>query len=391
MAASPASTATTSPASKKRGGSARLMRNTPVGKKMAVVVGAMILPLLTLLGIYVWNQYADIKFVNDELEGLAYYHPLEEIGGAVNVRSAKLAMELSGGEAAKLGEVDSEIDGLMAEMDELDKKYGRPESSAKWRSVHETWSKLKGTTPKDLASSLSAHEAMVAGLADLRLHIATEWGMALDPYAETYYILDLAVNKIPELQNGVGTARGLIGASVHGAAESPEIRLEMIRHSSIIDDRISATQGALDIIKAKTAGDPAAKEVIAHIEADWIDKIHHWTKAVGVTAAQGKLSSADYQALLEEGNSIPALLDKVHDETMEAAHFMVAERAHGLIMSMIVGIVLVLLLCAASIKLAHAVSWRIIGAIRRLKEITGLIATGKFDNHLEADGSDEIA
>lgn len=152
MAASTASTATPSPAAKRPAQNPRLMRNMPVGKKMAVVVGAMVVPLLTLLGIYAWGQYADIKFVNDELEGLAYYHPLEEIGGAVNVRSAELALELSGGEAADVGEVDSEIDGLMAEMDALDKKYGRPDSSAKWQNIHENWAKLKAGTYKDLAA-----------------------------------------------------------------------------------------------------------------------------------------------------------------------------------------------------------------------------------------------
>ena len=135
MSSSTESEATTSKPAVPRNHSPRLMRNTPIGKKMAVVVGAMILPLLTLLGIYAWNQYADIKFVNDELDGLAYYYPLEEIGSAVNLRSAQLATELSGGAAVAMAQIDSEIDSLISEMDALDKEHGRVASRAKWQAM----------------------------------------------------------------------------------------------------------------------------------------------------------------------------------------------------------------------------------------------------------------
>ncbi|MBK7116882.1 MAG: HAMP domain-containing protein [Proteobacteria bacterium] len=369
----------------------RLMRNMPIGRKMAVVVGAMIIPLLTLMAIYAGNQWADIRFVRDEIEGLAYYHPLEEIGGVVNVRSAEMGAALAAGEAINTSQTDAEIDKLMVEMDELDKQYGREGSSAKWQGIQESWAKLKTSTFKDLESSLAGHEELDAKLSDLRLYIATEWGMALDPVAESYYILDIAVNKVPELANGVGTTRGLIGASIHGAAQSAEIRLEMIRHAAIIDDRVAATIGALDVVKEKTAGDPKVAAVLSKVDNTWIQKVQHWTKTVGIIASEGKTSGADYQALLEEGNSIPDMLDTVHDQMMDAAHVMVESRERGLMIAMVVGVTLVLLLCALSVKLAHAVSWRVIGAIRRLKDLTTVIASGKFDNQIEADGGDEIA
>ena len=295
------------------------------------------------------------------------------------------------GRAINTSQTDAEIDKLMVEMDELDKQYGREGSSAKWQGIQDNWSKLKASTFKDLESSLAGHEELAAKLADLRLYIATEWGMALDPIAESYYILDVAVNKVPELASGVGTTRGLIGASIHGAAQSAEIRLEMIRHAAIIDDRVSATISALDIIKEKTAGHPEITAVLAKVDNSWIDKVHHWTEGVGKVASEGKTAGADYQALMEEGGAIPDMLDTVHDQMMDAAHFMVEGRERGLMIAMVVGVTLVLLLCALSVKLAHAVSWRIIGAIRRLKDLTTVIASGKFDNQIEADGGDEIA
>jgi methyl-accepting chemotaxis protein len=368
----------------------RLMRNTPIGKKMAVVVGAMIIPLLTLLGIYAWNQWADIKFVKDEIAGLHYYHPLEEIGGVLNVRSAEIGVALSAGQAVNTAVSDAEIDQIMSEMDELDKKYGREASHAKWQAIRDSWTKLKAQTFKDLRSSIEAHESLNGQMADLRMHIATEWGMALDPIAESYYLLDLAVNKLPEIGNGLGVVRGHVAASVHGAAQDPEVRLEMIRHDSIIDDRLAATVAALAVIKEKTVDNAAVSAKLAKVEANWVEQVHNWTTLVNTTASEGRTAGSDYQALVAEGDKLPEVLDTVHDQLMDAAETMMADRESGLLMTMAIGVALVLLLCGCAIKLAHAVSWRIIGAIRRLSEISANITDGRFDNQINVDGGDEI-
>jgi methyl-accepting chemotaxis protein len=219
----------------KRTHTARLMRNTPIGTKMAVVVGAMIVPLLALLAIYAMNQWSDIRFVRNELDGLAYFLPLEEIGGALNGRSAKIATSIAAGVAIDTVGADAEIEKLLSEMDVLDKKYGQEGSQAIWRDIHAGWTKLKASSFKDVHASLVAHSQVSSKLDDMRMYIATEWGMALDPIAESYYMLDVAVNKVPELESGVGSLRGLLGASLHGAAQSAEIRLQMIRNAAIIE------------------------------------------------------------------------------------------------------------------------------------------------------------
>jgi methyl-accepting chemotaxis protein len=369
----------------------RLMRNLPIGRKLAVAVGAMIVPLLALLMIYAWNQYADIRSVRAELDGLSYFHPLKEIGSSMDVRSAQIATQLSAGERVRSDEIDADIDKLVAEMDALDSRLGRPASQAKWQDIHHAWDTLKVTTFKDMESAIAAHELMSSRLDDMRLHVSTEWGMALDPIAESYYMLDLAVDTIPELERGVGAARGLLGASLHGAARSPDVRLEMVRHAAIIDDRIADATAALEIVKSKVAGHPESVALISKIGAGWTDRIRSWTTELSQVASAGKTAPVDYQLLAEEGAALPSILSKAHEQMMDAAYSMVSARAHGLMVSMIVGVVLVLLLCASSIKLAHAVSWRIVGAICRLREITSLIAKGKFDNTIEADGTDEIA
>ena len=346
--------------------------------------------MLTLLGLYSWNQWADIKFVKNEIDGLHYYHPLEEIGGVVNVRSANIGVALSSGQSVDTAAADAEIDKLMSEMDVLDKEYGREESRAKWQAIHDSWAKLKASTFKDLSASLAAHESLNGQLADLRLHIATEWGMALDPIAESYYLLDLAVNKLPEIGNGIGVVRGYVAAAAHGAAQDSEIRLEMIRHNSIIEDRMLATIAALEVIHEKTAGDAAVSAKLATVDPKWVEQVRSWTTAVSTVASQGKTAGADYEALIAEGDKVPEVLDTVHDELMGATETMMGNRESGMLLKMAIGVALVLALCAAAMKLAHAVSWRIIGAIRRLSEISANITQGKFDNFIDADGGDEI-
>jgi methyl-accepting chemotaxis protein len=369
----------------------RLMRNTPIGRKMAVVVGAMVLPLLVLLGLYAWSQYKDLRFINFELDGLAYYHPLEEIGGEIDVRSEKLATAISAAGKYDISETDANVEKLMGEMDQLDKRYGRPASHALWVALQAEWAKLKGRSFKNVAESLAAHEAFTAELGKMRMHIATEWGMALDPVAETYYLLDISVNSIPEIENSIGAMRSQVAAAEAGQATSVDLRMEMIRHGAVTDDRIGEIQQTLKIIRDKTADDPDVVKIFADMDSEWAAKLQEWVHDVSLTVSQGKTAGSDYTALSDRGDALPELMDKVHDEMMQASHVLVEQRKSGLVLRMSVGVSLVLLLCAIAIKLSHAVSWRIIGAIKRLKEITTQIAEGKFDNHLEADGGDEIA
>ena len=341
---------------KPRARSMRLMRNMPIGKKMAVVVGAMVLPLLALLGLYAWSQYKGLTFIDQEIDGLAYYHPLEEIGGEIDLRAEKLASALSSSTKPDLSAIDAGIDQLMDEMDAADKRHGRPASHALWTEVQASWSKLKGANFTGFDESLEAHEALVRQISHLRTHISTEWGMALDPEAQTFFLLDITVNSIPEIENSVGALRSMIAAGENGAASSADLRMEMIRHAAVTDDRISEIEDTLKVIKAKTAGNAQAAAVFAEMDTTWNKTLEGWTAAVGMLASEGRTASADYKALSDRGDALPDQIGKVHDQMMKVTTLLLAERRHDLLVQMIVGISLVLLLCAIAVKLSHAVS-----------------------------------
>jgi methyl-accepting chemotaxis protein len=363
----------------------------PVGKKMAVVVGAMILPLLALLGLYAWSQYEDIRFVNDEIEGLTYYHPLQKIGAAVNVRSARVATDLAGLESVDLAQVNALIEEQMTAMDALDKRYGRPESHAQWVEIQAAWSKLNATTFTDLDESFAAHQDVTRKVGALRTYISNEWGLALDPEAETYFLIDIAVNLIPDTENEVGTTRALLSAAAQSTAITSDLRLALVAHGAVTEDRLSRIKSTLLMIKEKTANDPVAVTLLGAVDPGWEDKIGSWVSAVSKVATDGRAADGEYKELSDSGSAVPEILGKVHDQMQAASTYLVQERKRSLVTHMAIGIALVLLLCAVAIMLAHAVSWRIIGAIRRLSEITVSIASGRFDNLINSEGGDEIA
>jgi methyl-accepting chemotaxis protein len=369
----------------------RLMRNLSIGKKMAVVVGSMLLPLLALLGMYAYNQLMDLRFVHDEIEGLAYYHPLEEIGGAVDMRSALVAAAIAKGGAADLGAVDADVTREMADMDVLDQKYGRPQSRAKWKQIQAAWEALRTTRFTNLEDSITAHQAFVEKLADLRTYIATEWGMVLDPVAESYYALDIAVSKIPDIENQVGGTRALLAGASIGNGPTPVMREQMMRHATLIEDRIASVRGGLEVITAKMADDPVAKADFGKVGSAWAERLGTWIRSVEKAAIQDRSTPAEFRALAESGEGIPEDLDRVHDTMMGATSALMDSRSGGVLKGMLIGLALVLALGASAVHLSHSLSWRIIGAIKRLRAITARIATGDFTNQIDSTGQDEIA
>jgi methyl-accepting chemotaxis protein len=368
----------------------RLMRNVPIGTKMWVVVGAMLLPLLILMGLYVLVQVKDLRFVSDQLEGLEYYHPLEEIGGAVNIRGALIAEALVTGTKADVSATNLEIASEIEHMDKLDAKLGRQASHEKWQRILDEWPQLRDKEFPDAASALAAHQGYVELLADLRVHIATEWGMALDPVAESYYALDIAVMRIPETQNFLGAARGLLAAAGNGAA-TPEARVQMVRLAALMQDRIGNANTELQLIKEKLAGNPDEMQEFAAVNAEWSRDALEWASQLAATSGNFSSTGADFQSLAKAAAALPEEIDVTHDLVMKATAVLMRDRHRSELLHTIVGISVVLLIVALALFLSHSVSWRIIGAIRRLREISARIATGDFNNCIDADGNDEMA
>jgi methyl-accepting chemotaxis protein len=373
-----------------RSRNARLMRNVPIGTKMWVVVGAMVLPLVILMGLYAISQIKDLKFVSDELKGLEYYHPLEEIGGAINIRAALLAEALVTGKPADLTATDVEIASDIAEMDAFDAKFGRPASHEKWLHIEDEWTQLRGREFQDAAGALAAHQSFVDLLADLRVHIATEWGMALDPVAESYYALDIAVMRIPETQNFLGSVRGLLATAANGTA-SPETRVQMVRLAALMQDRINSANSELQVVKDKLAGNPDALSGFAEVNVDWSSDALAWANQLAATSGNFSSTSDEFMVLAKSAAELPDEIDVAHDQIMQATTTLMTDRYRGELVHTVVGTSVVLLMCALAVFLSHSVSWRIIGAIRRLREISSRIATGDFTNHIDAEGSDEMA
>jgi methyl-accepting chemotaxis protein len=370
-------------ASASSGKGLRLMRNLSIGRKMAMVVGAMLVPLLALLGLHATAQIRDLRFVHQQIDGLAYYHPLEEIGGAVDMRSAAVAAAMARGVVPDLSAVDAQVAREMAAMDVLDGKYGRPESRARWKQVHADWDTLRNSRSGNLEDSIAAHQAFIAKLADLRTYIATEWGMALDPVAESHYALDIVVARIPEIENQVGGTLALLAGASVGNGPTSTMREQMIRYATLIEDRITAVNSGLDVIDARAG--------FGKVESAWSEQLGTWISSVEQAAIRDRTTPAEFRALAEAGEAIPMDLDRFHDTMMEATGAMVERRSSGELHSMLAGLALVLVLCASAVFLSHSLGWRIIGAIRRLRGIAARIATGDFTNHIDSSGQDEIA
>jgi methyl-accepting chemotaxis protein len=378
-------------ANRRHGKPWRMLRRMPIGGKMAVVVAALIVPLIGLMGVFVWQMYKDISFTNAEEVGLAYFHPLEEIGGAVNIRSAALAAAVaSGAENSSTVKVDGEIDALIEEMEALDSRYGSENSSLAWKSIRAEWDQLKGSSATSVEESIASHQKLVAMMADLRMLISTDWGMALDPVAASYYALDVAVNQLPETENLIGALRATLAGATSRPEPTSDDRLSMLRLAAITEEKVTLSVKELKIVQEKSADDPLLLEQVNNIPGTWSDGILSWLKEVELAVNDGSLDKDALLKIEEGGSSIPGILDATHDQVMVVAEQSIATRNDGDVRTLVVAILSVLLVCAAALYLAYSVSWRIIGSVKRLQEISAKIAKGDFTNVIDPDGTDEM-
>ncbi|MCW8918502.1 MAG: methyl-accepting chemotaxis protein [Gammaproteobacteria bacterium] len=145
-----------------------------------------------------------------------------------------------GGDAAfrqKMLDKQGAVDDMLDKLGSVDRELGEAlETAGRVSKLRGEWETLKGgvfgMTPKQ---SFVAHVDLIAGVIDLGHHVANTSGLILDPFLDSYYMMDLVVMQMPILTEGMGQSRALGSVAAATGAISTDnwaqlaIRLDRIR------------------------------------------------------------------------------------------------------------------------------------------------------------------
>ena len=370
----------------------RFINRQPVSRKLAIMAGALLIPIAWLLYFYVSTLLGTITFTSSEQAGMAYYHPLEEIGGRVADHAAVSATGILRNKAPTDAELAfmKEADEWISHMDELDAKYGVADTSAQWKQIRAEWAALKSTKFPTAEASFAAHRKTVDAINSLREEIANKWNLVLDPEAATYHIIDTAVLKMPDVGSDFGLVRATLAMAEARHSFTDADRVLMVSLIVNARDKIDGINSALALARVAATDRPAVLKLINDIPRTWDTELSKWLADTQAFVLAPGFTPAVAADLLQRSEAAPEQLDAAHDLVMAAGDAALTQRQSADRRTLVVTLLATLAALTFALWVAVAVTRRLSGGISRLQDIAHRIAVGEFDNDVHNDDADEV-
>jgi methyl-accepting chemotaxis protein len=286
----------------------RLFRQMGFKAKAAVVSACFLLPIAVLSAAWFAKESSDIDFSSKERAGVAVLReviPLQRAG--MDLRMLATQQAVKGQEPAGLAQARTDfakrLERLVGEPALRDNAFGAAQAL---KTVQERHAAL-GQAAAGGDAVFKAHTVLVEAVIDLIAQITDGANLTLDPEVETYYLMDTALLKLPQLVEQTGRLRGrAAAAAASGSAPSPEAAAAIERakfYGPLLVEQVEAALKRIDANRAGAARELKADTALASIHA-FIDVATRGDNAGAIIAA-GTRAIEQLEAL--QGN----LLDRL--------------------------------------------------------------------------------
>ncbi|MFO1457433.1 MAG: methyl-accepting chemotaxis protein [Steroidobacteraceae bacterium] len=368
------------------------IRNLPFPVKLGAITAVMLVPVL-LLGFFFTKTENDTIRLSQNIDaGLHYYHEMEEMLLPLGEREAySVARALGDSSAgAKVDAATAEIDAVIEMQDKVPMEFDgdTAEAARRWDKIKSDWQRLK-TTRSQLPSEISsAHDEVRNQVMDFISWIATTSGIALDPGAVSYFVLDNAALRVPQLEAALADVRaGAARIAAQGSSTEAE-RISLARemaHVQVAMEAIesnvsSATRGGEDGARVE-AETRAALASLKEGTREYIEFVEKKVTAGGVAVT----------AVMDSGSRLPSLIDTVHDSMQKTGLDLVNARIDAEVLKRNEVLAIVGIALLAALAFAWIVARTTIQRLRHGVEVVSRMADGDYTAEIDANpGRDEI-
>ena len=371
----------------------RLMRDISVGRKLGIMAATMIVPIITLMVVYGHTLKSTIDVAKTEEQGLVIVDKLPELASAIGDHETAISTVLLGNQAAgeQVRQAVQAGDKIVAELDAQSDNFVNAERLDAWKAARATWDSLKSASFTSTGENTEAHRKAFDAIFALKDKVIDDSGIALDPAPGTYYALDVATAKLPDLTRLFNDARA-IAIAVQGTGTPSTIqRRALIAQAGIIEDRLEAIKTELAQVRDSLKDEPASLDYVTKISNNWDDDTTDWLALFSTTMLNPAVTVDNMKDILQKGQPLPAQLAAVQTSASQAASSALQTRIKHDTRTMWITMVSSTIAILFAIWLVYAISSRIAGAIKRLREIAIHIAQGDYTNLIDTRGSDELS
>ena len=179
-----------------------------LGVKQSLLLSAFYIAIAVLFVNLSRQLQSQIHLANDELAALEVIVPMDRLVQAAQQHRGLSSGVINGDASllpkreAKTGEVKTALQGLGPILP------ASVAASEEWKKINEEWNLIAADGLSWTATeSFAAHTRLIAAILQLKVDVADESGLTIDPNMDSYYLLETAVVKLPSMLERLGQTR----------------------------------------------------------------------------------------------------------------------------------------------------------------------------------------
>jgi methyl-accepting chemotaxis protein len=367
---------------------ASLMGRLRLPVKLGLMGGLLLVPLVILAVDQIRHLHHERQVALTEQAGAIQIGHGLRIGHALHAHAhAVLTSQMLAGDEAVRGELERARADLTSALAEAQRHATSPlpfDMPKAWKATHDRVADLarteRGEKPK---AALERHAAAMQELRQLNALVAEHSLLLFDPVAETFFLMDLAVERVLPLIDDVAHTQAHGGLHlIAGEAAGSEALGGLIRLGQI-------EQGLLDLA-ARVA---ALQRAGAQAPARW-DEAHKSVDSFAQLARRALTAatpSVDAKAFHSQGQAARSALHGFSGEVVETLQQRLGDRAEAAQRALWIRMTLSAIALGLVVLLGLAFYTSFHRSLHLLHQGTARVAQGDLSHRLEVDGRDEMS
>ncbi|MCW8910261.1 MAG: PAS domain-containing protein, partial [Gammaproteobacteria bacterium] len=202
-----------------------------------------------------------IKFAKKELHGIEYLNKVRDVIQNIPQHRGMSAGFLSGQTEfrSRLMNKGTEVDENFKAVLAIDEVYGEELGSTdQLKQIINTWETLKGQNMQLTAKeSIGRHSALMETINSFIVSVADASNLTLDPELDSFYLMDLLVNRIPVVTDKMGQIRAIGTGVVSKEAFAPGLKE---KYSTLNVYATIGVNGIAYALKSAISSNPALED-----------------------------------------------------------------------------------------------------------------------------------
>ncbi len=361
-----------------------------IWQKLAFV-GFIFFALIAALSVEVYLiTDEDIVFANEERVGVEYVVGIRKVMQNMPQHRGMSAAYLSGNKSvkSKILSKRKDIDADFAALKSIDDRLGAElKTTADLTKIIDQWNQLKQETLQlSGKESFSRHTALLEEVIALNVEVGNNSNLILDPEIDSFYAMDLIINRVLQLTEKMGQVRGLGASIIAKGTMSDQQKERLIRLSVLNGGLVEGIELALD---SAYKANPMIKPKLESYASSVNKALNGFNKKVDLVIS-GKFAGLDSTDFFSDGTDAIGSSFALYDATAPVLDELLQIRIDNLTSTEVTILILILIGIAIAISVGFAIARDILTILSETNEEFGFLAENNFKRDIDILRYDEF-